>query len=152
MGGERSTPDKLLREQIVTLYKAGPEAVVSLVEYIQDTIGFLQGNIEILQQNLEQVHQRLHAVEEQLKKNSSNSHKPPYSDGLKKIPKVRKPSGKKPGGQKGHKGTTLQMVDNPDNIEVHKGDRCGHCGQSLKGKKVLHYDRRQVFDLPPIQV
>ena len=27
MGGERITPDKLSREQIVTLYKAGPEAV-----------------------------------------------------------------------------------------------------------------------------
>ena len=144
MGGERKTPDKLSREQIVTLYKAGPEAVVSLVEYLQDTIGFLQGNIEILQQNLEQVHQRLRAVEEQLKKNSRNSHKPPSSDGLKKIPKVRKPTGKKPGGQKGHKGTTRQMVENPDIIEVHKVERCGRCGQSLKGKKVLSYDRRQV--------
>jgi hypothetical protein len=41
MGGERKPPDKLSREQIVTLYKAGSEAVVSLVEYLQDTIGFL---------------------------------------------------------------------------------------------------------------
>jgi transposase len=152
MGGERKTPDKLSREQIVTLYKAGPEAVVSLVQYLQDTVGVLQNNIQILQQNLEQVHQRLRAVEEQLKKNSRNSHKPPSSDGLKKIPKVRKPSGKKPGGQKGHKGTTLQMVENPDIIEVHKVERCGRCGQSLKAEKVLGYDRRQVFDLPPIQV
>jgi len=152
MGGERKVPDKLSREQIVTLYKAGPEAVVSLVEYLQDTIGFLQGNIEILQQNLEQVHQRLRAVEEQLKKNSRNSHKPPSSDGLKKIPKVRKPSGKKPGGQKGHKGTTLRMVENPDIVEVHKVEHCGHCGESLKGEEVLGYDRRQVFDLPPIKV
>ena len=64
MGGERTTPDKLSREQIVTLYKAGPEAVVSLVQYLQDTVGVLQDNIQILQQNLEQVHQRLRAVEE----------------------------------------------------------------------------------------
>jgi transposase len=152
MGGERKTPDKLSREQIITLYKAGPEAVVSLVQYLQDTVGVFQDNIQILQQNLEQVHQRLRAVEEQLKKNSRNSHKPPSSDGLKKIPKVRKPSGKKPGGQKGHKGTTLQMVENPDIIEVHKVERCGRCGQSLKGKEILGYDRRQVFDLPPIKV
>ena len=152
MGGEGKTPDKLSREQIVTLYKAGPEAMVSLVQYLQDTVGVLQGNIQILEQNLEQVHQRLRAVEEQLKKNSRNSHKPPSSDGLKKIPKVRKPSGKKPGGQKGHKGTTLRMVGSPDILKVHKVERCGHCGQSLKGKKVLSYDRRQVFDLPPIKV
>jgi transposase len=71
---------------------------------------------------------------------------------LKKISKVRKSSGKKPGGQKGHKGTTLRMVDSPDIIKVHKVERCGHCGQSLRGKKVLGYDRRQVFDLPPIKV
>ena len=74
----------------------------------------------------------------------------PSSDGLKKIPKVRKPSGKKPGRQKGHKGTTLRMVDNPDIVKVHKVERCGHCGESLKGEEVLGYDRRQVFDLPPI--
>ena len=155
MGGEREIPEKLSREQIATLYKAGPEAVVSLVQYLQDTNGFLQNNIQILQQNLEQVHQRLRAVEEQLKKNSRNSHKPPSSDGLKKIPKVRKPSGKKPGGKKGHKGTTLRMADNPDITEVHKVERCRHCGQSLKEKETLGYDRRQVrqvFDLPPIKV
>jgi len=152
MGGERKTPDKLSREQIVTLYKVGPEAVVSLVQYLQNTVGVLQDNNQMLQQNLEQVHQRLRAVEEQLKKNSRNSHKTPSSDGLKKIPKVRKPSGKKPGGQKGHKGTTLQMVEHPDIIEVHKVERCRRCGQSLKGKEILGYDRRQVFDLPPIKV
>jgi hypothetical protein len=38
---ERKAPDKLYRKQIVILYKADPEAVVSLVEYLQDTIGVL---------------------------------------------------------------------------------------------------------------
>jgi transposase/uncharacterized coiled-coil protein SlyX len=152
MGGERETPDKLSREQIVTLYKAGPEAVVSLVEYLQDTIGVLQNNIEILQQNLETVHQRLRAVEQQLQKNSRNSHKPPSSDGFRKIPKVRKPSGKKPGGQKGHEGTTLQMVATPDRVRVHAVERCRHCGQSLKHRKPIDYERRQVFELPPMKV
>jgi uncharacterized coiled-coil protein SlyX len=102
MGGESKAPEKLSREQIVTLYKAEPEAVVSLVEYLQDTIGVLQGNIEIFQQNLETVYQRLREVERQLQKNSRDGHKPPSSDGFRKIPKVRKPSGKKPGGQEGH--------------------------------------------------
>ncbi len=152
MGGERKAPDKLSREQIVTLYKAGPEAVVSLVEYLQDTIGVLQGNIEILRQNLEAVHQRLSAVEQQLKKNSRNSHKPPSSDGFRKIPKMRKPSGKKPGGQEGHEGTTLRMVATPDRVRVHGVERCKHCGQSLKHRQPIDYERRQVFDLPPMKV
>ena len=46
---------------------------------------------------------------------SRNSSKPPSTD-KKKIPKVRKASGKKPGGQKGHVGLTRGLVENPDRI------------------------------------
>jgi transposase len=146
MGGASGRPGKLTREQILDLYKAGPQAVVSLVEYLQDRVESLQGAVE-------QLHQRLVAVEGQLQQDSHNSHKPPSSDGpFKKIPKMRKASGKKPGGQKGHPGATLRMVDNPDIVEVHRVQRCNRCGRSLKNAQVLGYDRRQVFDLPPIQV
>jgi transposase len=138
MGGESGHVEKLTREQILTLYKAGPEAIVSLIEYLQD--------------RQSDIYRRLRDLEEQLQKNSRNSHKPPSSDGLKKIPKLRKPSGKKPGGQPGHAGNTLRLVDRPDTVEVHKVERCQHCGKSLKSKKALKYDRRQVFDLPPLQV
>ena len=134
MGGDGSKLKKLTREQITTLYKAGPEAVVSLVEYLQDGVGFLK-------QEVDQLGQRLRDVEEQLRKDSHNSHKPPSSDGLKKIPNVRKPTGKKPGGQKGHEGKTLRMVDNADKVEIHKVERCGHCGKSLKRTKAIGHDR-----------
>jgi hypothetical protein len=96
MGGENSNPEKLTREQILTLYKAGPEAIVSLIEFLQER----QADI----------YRRLRELEAQLQKNSRNSHKPPSSDGLKKIAKLRKASGKKPGGQPGHEGNTLRMV------------------------------------------
>ena len=145
MGGGTSQFKTLTREQMVTLYKAGPEAVVSLVEFLQDNIKFLKIDVE-------QLKQRLREVEEQLKEDSHNSSKPPSSDGLKKIPKLRKPSGKKPGGQKGHEGKTLQMVDNPDKVKIHTVERCGHCQKSLKDKEPIGYDRRQVFDVPPIKV
>jgi len=138
MGGENKRFKKLTREQILTLYKVGPEAVVSLVEYLQDSI--------------ESLHERVRAVEELLKKNSHNSNKPPSSDGMKKIPHVRKPTGKKPGGQKGHEGKTLRMVDKPDNVQMHKVECCGRCGKSLKMKKATGYDSRQVFDIPPKQI
>ena len=103
MGGGTSQFKTLTRDQIVTLYKAGPEAVVSLVEFLQDNIKFLKIDVE-------QLKQRLLEVEEQLKKDSHNSSKPPSSDGFKKIPRMRKTSGKKPGGQKGHEGNTLRMA------------------------------------------
>jgi len=161
MGGGSKKKDFLhvTKEQILTLYKAGPDAVLSFIFHIRDLFNSLRVQIETQQEiidkqqrQLEGQEKRIQQLEAFINKNSRNSHKPPSSDGLKKIPKVRKPSGKKPGGQKGHKGTTLQMVENPDIIEVHKVKHCRHCGQSLKGKEILGYDRRQVFDLPPIKV
>lgn len=138
MGGTDKKPTKLTREQVLALYKAGPEAIVSLIEYLQETN--------------QQLQERLQEIERQLQKNSRNSHKPPSSDGMKKIPKVRKPSGRKPGGQKGHAGNALRMVENADKVKLHKGEHCGSCGESLKDKEVTGYDRRQVFDTPPIKV
>jgi transposase len=79
----------------------------------------------------------------QLGLNSQNSSKPPSSDPNRK--KEKKPAGtRKPGGQKGHVGTTLQKVDNPDHIEDISLDR-----RTLpKGKyKDVGYESRQVVDI-----
>ena len=54
--------------------------------------------------------------------NSNNSSKPPSTDPNRKR-KEQKKKGKKPGGQKGHVGTTLQKVDNPDRVEEIEIDR-----------------------------
>ena len=140
MARGNNTPQKLSREQIIALYKAGPDAVVSLIEYLQD--------------NLEQLSIRMRTLELQVNKNSRNSNKPPSSDGLKKPPpkKNRSRSGKKPGGQKGHEGTTLQMSATPDTIKIHAVACCENCGYTLKDEPVINYTRRQVFDIPPINV
>jgi transposase len=90
---------------------------------------------------------------------SSNSSKPPSSDGLKKkkprLPgSLRGRSGKPSGGQAGHKGDTLKQVEAPDRIERHTAEMCGRCCAGLSAWMQTGMEKRQVFDLPerPIEV
>ena len=84
--------------------------------------------------------------------NGVQINKPPSSDWPKKLRSLRTKTGKSPGGQKGHKGHNLKMVDSPDNITVHKIDTCSGCGMSLEDSPPSEHNRRQVFDLPPIEI
>lgn len=54
---------------------------------------------------------RITELEARLNNNSRNSSKPPSSDGYKKKPALPKKTKGKQGGQKGHKGRTLQQVE-----------------------------------------
>ena len=84
------------------------------------------------------------------KKNSGNSSVPPSRDENRKTRSLRKKSGKKTGGQSGHKGNTLKMSNNVDAIIDHFSDFCQTCGSQLETEKKLRA-RRQVIDLLPIQ-
>ena len=93
-------------------------------------------------------------LERRLGLNSTNSSKPPSSDGLKKPPRVqslREPSGKKPGGQKGHKGETLRQTADPQHIVDHRPESCSGCGAALGPDMSIGTTARQVFDLPEPQ-
>lgn len=125
------------RAEIHEAYLQGEEAVVALFER---TIG--------------QLAIRVQALEDQVAKNSRNSSKPPSSDGLKKpAPRsLRKPSGKKSGGQPGHQGHTLQRVEQPHHTQVHPVERCAYCQASLKEVAAIDVEKRQVFDLPVVSI
>lgn len=96
---------------------------------------------------------RIAALEERLGLNSSNSSKPPSSDG----PEVKRPRGRpskrRQGGQQGHKGHRRQMVaaDKVDRTVTCRPRTCAHCHHRLHGR-----DRRprryQVFDVPPLRM
>ena len=94
---------------------------------------------------------RIAELERRLGLNSSNSGKPPSSDGLNKAVRVnslRERSGKKPGGQKGHKGETLRQVTDPNEVVDHYPSACSMCGASLDPETSVGHSARQVFDLP----
>ncbi len=123
-------------EEIGAAYDQGKEAV-----------------IELFHQTLGKLAERIQRLEDQITRNSSNSSKPPSSDGLKKKPKsLRHKSGKKSGGQVGHPGTTLKAVANPEHVEVHRVKRCQHCQASLEEVEAQGYEKRQVFDIPTVKV
>lgn len=97
--------------------------------------------------------ERLSALEAQHAKDSHNSHLPPSSDRFHRQPKsLRKPSGKKAGGQTDHPGSTLQQSQTPDTVIVHAVEHCQHCQQDLRAVAALHVERRQVVELPPRRV
>jgi transposase len=138
-------------EEIEAAYEEGKAAVVALV------MGLAAEWLIVFQKQQETIaklEERVQALEDQLVKNSQNSSKPPSSDGLKKprTRSLRKSSGRKSGGQPGHEGHTLEMSANPDEIQIHRVSRCQHCDQDLESVVVQEHERRQVFDLPPVQV
>jgi hypothetical protein len=81
---------------------------------------------------------------------SSNSSKPPSSDGLKKPParSLRKKSGRKPGKQRGAEGKTLRQVAEANETLEHRPAVCVGCEADLADADVVRVQRRQLIELP----
>lgn len=93
----------------------------------------------------------------EVRRDSHNSGLPPSLDppgvkaaqSVRRTRSLRRQTGRKVGGQVGHKGATLRQVEFPDRLRVHAPRRCRGCTSSLADAVVVGYSRRQVFDLPP---
>src|SRR5277367_2379974 len=112
---------------------------------VEELVASLLRRIETLEAENAELRRRLEL-------DSSNSSKPPSSDGLKKKPRIlrslRTRSGKPSGGQKGHKGDTLRQIGEPDAVVEHRASACRHCGAAFDAGSVIGEKKRQVFDLP----
>ena len=99
---------------------------------------------------------RVAELERRLGKDSSNSSKPPSSDGLRKPRRVERRAAeravRRPGKQPGAPGAHLAQVAEPDEVIWHAPDRCGGCGADLADAVVVGVEARQVFDLPPLRL
>ena len=95
------------------------------------------------------------------RKNSTNSSKPPSSDGLSGEQRIRgrkHKSKRKPGGQPGHTGHHRRMVPASEvsAVEVMLPAQCGHCGGGLPQEPATvttegKVRRHQVTEVPPVK-
>jgi transposase len=122
--------------------REGLKQAIRAIESQQEQIKMLEGLIAAQQE-------RIKTLEGQLAKDSHNSSLPPSSDRFVRVPKsLRKKSGKKPGGQHGHRGHHLPQVEALDEVLIHPVERCERCQHDLCGQKASLPERRQVIDLP----
>jgi len=92
-------------------------------------------------------------------KDSHNSGLPPALDppaakaanALRRTRSLRRPPGKRPGGQPGHRGHTRPRVEQPDQVVTHAPALCRGCGGSLSGGYIIRCESRQVIDVPPVK-
>ena len=132
-----------------------PQEIQDLIKTLPPESQLVVKAIALLYESrIEKLEARIKELEDQLSTNSKNSSKPPSSDGYKKpSPKsLRQKTGRKVGGQKGHKGHNLKMTTHPDQTILHQVEFCSQCHKDLKGQKSTHTKTRQVYDIPPLRM
>ena len=116
----------------------------------------LKQEIEILREALKKAEQKIKELTELLGQNSRNSSWPASRDKgrrKKRSTSLRQKSGKKAGGQEGHPGETLERSEKPDEIQVHRPEKCEKCQTRFsEAQRRIAVDRRQVYDLPPMRL
>jgi len=108
--------------------------------------------VALVEQNLALI-RRVADLEARLNLNSTNSSRPPSSDppSVKRAP-PRKPSGKRRGGQPGHRRHQRDLVP-PEQVHAfvdHLPETCRKCGQGLNGLDP-EPRRHQVAEVPPFR-
>jgi len=116
-------------------------------ERLQAEVGDLQGhNLRLQRRNAE--------LEALVAKDSHNSSRPPSTDPpwAKRTRSLRRPTGKRPGGQAGHLGETLRLCERPNRVVEHRPRECRSCRASLDSAQVVGQRRQQVVEIVPAKL
>ena len=157
-----------MKEQVMDISKVLRDMVKEM-QLMRETINQQYTEITKLNRNIEALNHQIRKKDKdivQLKerlskyekpdKNSGNSSTPPSKESMKdevvrRTKTLRKPSGKKPGGQEGHKGHKLSLSPFPNEIIEDTPSTCTNCGESLEdAERVLDYVT-QVVSLPELK-
>jgi transposase len=122
-------------EEAIIIRRSEYEQLLSVIAELREKVQQLQEEVELLKNG----------------RNSKTSSTAPSHDiSRSNVHSLRRISGKKTGGQKGHPGHHLSMSDTSDTVIEHIPERCS-CGHSLEGVTLTGQTRRQVIDIPPIK-
>lgn len=123
------------------------DKIIHELELVIESQAFI---IDKLRKDLAEAHAKITELERRLGLDSSNSSKPPSSDGLRKRKvATREPSEKAFGGQMGHAGDTLRQAEEPDEKIIYGYDfsRCESCNASLENVPVTRTIRRDEYEI-----
>lgn len=138
-----------------------PDMQQRAIEDLSQEIDRLKHQIIGLKEELQEVRgdnhrlrRRNSELEALVTKDSHNSSRPPSTDPpwAKRTRSLRRPSGKRPGGQPSHPGHTLRLTPKPTRVVSHRPPECRHCQTPLREGQVIGRERRQVVDLVPARL
>jgi transposase len=138
-----------------------PDTQQRTIDSLSEDIGRLKRQISRLKAALGEargevdwLRRRNTELEQLVTKDSHNSSRPPSSDPpwAKRTKSLRRPSGRRVGGQPGHAGHTLRLTQKPQRVVTHRPARCRHCACSLVGARAAGVERRQVVELVPARL
>jgi transposase len=140
-------PDPDQQQRIIDALSEQVEQLKAQNERLQAEVSDLRGhNFQLQRRNAE--------LEALVAKDSHNSSRPPSTDPpwAKRTKSLRRPSGRRPGGQAGHYGETLRLTERPHRTVEHRPRQCRHCHSALAEGGAVRHLRQQVVEVVPARL
>lgn len=155
---------RLFEETFGTLALYGPsspdmqqrtiDAQAREIDRLQAQIARLQKQMSKERHLSFQLSRRNSELEARISKDSHNSSRPPSTDhpAIKRTRSLRRPSGRRPGGQVGHPGRTRPLSSHPWRVILHRPPKCRRCLAALTPAQTISHEKRQVIELVPARL